>query len=62
MVRFIKLTDIANNSTMYISCKHIIGFMVHDNKTYISLEGYDDTIEVKETPEEILRLIAECED
>lgn len=61
-VRFIKLHACANNEPAYIRTDQILAFVRINNKTVIKMAYIEQAEEVIETPEEILRLIAETQD
>jgi hypothetical protein len=56
---FIKLTLHSTNEILYFNIDYIVGFCIDGNHTAIDI--LDTTYRIKETPEEILKLIKECE-
>lgn len=61
MPKFIKLTS-PDNTVGYVNIEKIISFTIEGDHTDILISEFDNIASVKETPEEILKLIAECED
>ena len=61
MPKFIKLTSL-DNTVGYVNIEKIISFAIEGDHTDILILEFDNIASVKETPEEILKLIAECED
>lgn len=62
-MRFIKLTGATSDKAIYVNIKHIITFFEYNSETtkcILSDEGKFAT--VKETPEEIVRLIKNAEE
>lgn len=56
-MRFIKLTHISGNA-LYVNVNHLIAFGAQDGgTTYITMTNEDNFCRVKETPEEIVKLI-----
>jgi hypothetical protein len=62
MPKFIKVTDYYINDVGYLNPEYIISMLRLGNKTNLSIIDISHGAVVKETPEEILKLIAECED
>lgn len=62
MPKFIKLTG-PDGTVGYVNIDKIVSFAIHEHgHTEILISEFDDVAPIKETPEEILKLIAECED
>lgn len=62
MPKFIKVTDYYTNDVGYLNIDMIISMLRLDDKTHLLIVEIEDNAIFKETPEEILKLIAECED
>ena len=56
-MKIIKLTTVSDR-TLYVNVSHLIAFNAQDDgSTYITMTDEDDFCRVKETPEEIVKLI-----
>ena len=56
-MKLIKLTNSVTENTIYINEKHLVAFWVEDGQTVFVTSNEDGIGRVKETPEEIMKLI-----
>ncbi|CAI3363538.1 flagellar FlbD family protein [Enterococcus cecorum] len=56
-MKLIKLTNSVTENTIYINEKHLVAFWVEDGQTVFVTSNEDGISRVKETPEEIMKLI-----
>ena len=58
-MRFIQFTSVHTGHPIHVRDDLIAGWTVEHGKTLLLLQGYDIDIEVKEPPEQVLRIIKE---